>query len=98
MAPMKFLYKPFGFVAGMIATTVAVRAWRGSWRLLTGEDTPPAVLDRDSSWTKMVVSSAMRGVVFAVVRSVIRRAGATAFAKVTGTWPGKSTEAETREG
>ena len=95
---MKLLYKPFGLVAGVIASTVAVRAWRSSWRLLTGEDKPPAVLDRDSSWTKMVVSSALRGVVFAVVRSVIRRAGATAFANVTGTWPGKSTETETREG
>jgi hypothetical protein len=35
----------------------------------------------------------MKGAVFGVVKATINRAGATGYAQVTGTWPGKQSTA-----
>jgi hypothetical protein len=94
---VKLLYKPLGALVGMIATAVAVRVWRKLWHVVTQGNTPPRATNRDNSWTEIVLSSALRGAVIAVVRAVIKRSGATAYRNVTGTWPGKSSaEAEER--
>jgi hypothetical protein len=86
---MKIVYKPFSVLVAMVAEAVATNVWRRLWRLLAHEAKPPKATDRDTNWPEIVVASAMRGAVYAVVRAVIKRSGATAFANVTGTWPGR---------
>jgi hypothetical protein len=95
---VKLLYKPFGVLVGGIAAVVAQMLWKRLWRVLGPEARPPRATDRDLSWPQVVGVSAMRGVVFGVVRAVMKRSAATAFADFTGTWPGRQTaERTTRE-
>jgi hypothetical protein len=86
---MRLLYRPFGVLFGTIAAVTAAMLWRRLWRVVAHEDKPPRATDRDRSWRQIVIASAVRGAIFGVVRAVIKRSGATAFANVTGTWPGR---------
>lgn len=86
---MKLIYLPFGLVVGTISSTVASKLWRKAWRTAAHEKTLPRILDRDRSWLEILVASAIRGMIFGVVRALFRRGGATAFAHVTATWPGR---------
>ena len=86
---MKLLYKPFGLLVGVIGGIVAARLFKRLWGLVGSEEEAPAATDQDSSWREVMVASAMKGAVFGVVKAAADRAGATGFAEVTGTWPGK---------
>lgn len=39
-------------------------------------------------WGEIAASAALQGAVMAGTKAVVDRAGATGFAKATGTWPG----------
>ncbi|MFJ1461117.1 DUF4235 domain-containing protein [Nocardia sp. N2S4-5] len=85
---MKLLYKPLGMLVGVLGGLAASAVFAHTWKLLTGEDDAPAATDRDRTWGEIVAAAALQGAVFATVRAVIDRGGATGFRKVTGTWPG----------
>jgi hypothetical protein len=93
---MKLLYKPFGLLVGVIGGIVAGRVFRRFWGLLGRAGEAPTATDRDSRWREVIFAAAMKGAVFGVVKATIKRAGATGYAEVTGTWPGKKSAAETR--
>jgi len=86
---MKLLYVPFAMVVGAISSSVAIKLWRRTWRTLARDDRLPKPLDRDRGWVEIIIASAVRGMIFGVVRAVFRRGGAKAFAHVTATWPGR---------
>jgi hypothetical protein len=41
-------------------------------------------------WGEVVSAAVVKAAVFAGVKTLVDRAGATAFERVTGTWPGKT--------
>jgi hypothetical protein len=89
---MKLLYKPFGLLVGVIGGRAATTSFNRLWRLVDNEGQAPKATDRESSWRQVVIASAMKGAVFGVVKAATDRAGATWFAYLTGTWPGKESD------
>lgn len=84
---MKFIYKPFGIVFGILAGLVSKRIFDFIWSQFDEEEVPKAT-DRDVPTGKVVAAAAMQGVVFKTVRAAVDRYGARGFQYVTGTWPG----------
>jgi len=89
---MKLLYKPFGLLVGVLGGRAAATSFNRLWRLVDNEGQAPKATDRDSSWRQVVIASAMKGAVFGVVKAATERAGATSFAYLTGSWPGKESD------
>ena len=70
---------PAGAVAGVIFKQV--------WRLASGDDDAPNATDEDRGWVEIVAAAALQGAIFAVVKALVDRGGATGVRKLTGTWP-----------
>jgi hypothetical protein len=94
---MKLLYKPFSLLVAVIGGVVAGKVFSRFWGLLGREGQAPTATDRDSGWREVVFAAAMKGAVFGVVKATINRAGATGYAQVTGTWPGKESAASDKK-
>ena len=85
---MKFLYKPFGIIGGVLAGLLAKKLFEQIWGLVDKEE-PPGPTTRQASLTKVLGAAALEGVTFKVTRAAIDRAGARGFEHVTGAWPGE---------
>jgi hypothetical protein len=85
---VKLLYKPFGLIVGLMGGLAARRLFKRLWRVASDDEAPTAT-NRDSSWGQVMIASAMKGAVFGVVKAATDRAGASGYAYLTGTWPGK---------
>ncbi|MFB7596601.1 DUF4235 domain-containing protein [Streptomyces sp. NPDC056160] len=85
-------YQPVGFVLGWVGGALAGKAFRTTWKAFRKEDDAPDALDEDRRWGEILLAAAVQGALFAVVRSAVDRAGATAIARSTGVWPAKSAE------
>lgn len=94
---MKLLYKPFGMAATALAGFAAARLYQRLWRALTHQDETPEEMNKDNTWGQVLVASALKGGVFAVIRAASRRSTATGFASLTGTWPGRQSSSQERE-
>ena len=57
------------------------------WRLASGDDDTPNATDEDRGWGEIVAAAALQGAIFAVVKALVDRGGATGVRKLTGTWP-----------
>jgi hypothetical protein len=94
---MRFLYRPFGLLfsvlGGLVAGALFKRVWRG---VADGHDAPSAT-DADRGWGEIAVAAAIEGAIFGGVKALVDRAGATGFARATGTWPGRVPSAESRQ-
>ncbi|MFI2644064.1 DUF4235 domain-containing protein [Streptomyces sp. NPDC018610] len=82
-------YQPVGFVLGWVGGAVAGKAFRATWKAVRHEDDAPDALDADRRWGEILLAAAVQGAIFAVVRSAVDRAGATAIERTTGVWPTK---------
>jgi predicted metal-dependent enzyme (double-stranded beta helix superfamily) len=87
----KVIYKPLGLLFGILGGIVAGAVFKRVWRAVANEDDAPNATDRDKGWGEVVTAAAAQGAIFAGVKAVVDRAGATAFARVTGIWPGSTT-------
>jgi hypothetical protein len=83
----KLLYKPFGLALGALAGAVGGYAFRHIWRALSDEDTAPKAMDENGTWSEVLAAAALQGLIFAIVRAAVDRAGATGFHRLTGRWP-----------
>jgi hypothetical protein len=86
---MTLLYKPFGLLFGALGGVAAGALFKQVWKLIAGEPEPPKATQAGRSWGEVLSAAAMQGAVFALVKAVVDRGGATAFQKATGTWPGE---------
>ena len=86
---MRLLYKPFGFAVTALAGLAAARFYKRLWRGLTNHKETPQAMNEDSTWGQVLVASAFKGALFAVVKAASRRSAASGYASLTGTWPGK---------
>jgi hypothetical protein len=85
---VKLLYKPFGLIAGIVASLLSVRVYRALWRLVDS-DKPPTPTTDEATWPKVLGAAALRGVTFGVTRAAVDRASASTFRQLIGVWPGE---------
>ncbi|NYE50899.1 TRAP-type C4-dicarboxylate transport system permease large subunit [Spinactinospora alkalitolerans] len=83
------MYKPFGLLAGVLGGILAGVIFKQVWKLVAGHEDAPEATKEDSTWREVLTAAAIHGAVFAVVKAVVDRAGATGVRRVTGTWPAK---------
>jgi hypothetical protein len=85
---MKLIYKPFGIVFGLLAAMVGKKAFNFVWTKIDDED-PPKATTEEAAWPKLLISAALQGVIFKVIRVVVDRQGARGYQYLTGVWPGE---------
>jgi hypothetical protein len=84
---MKFVYKPFGIVCGILAGLLSKKLFEQIWGWIDEEE-PPGATTRDAPLAKVLGAAAVEGVTFKVTRAAVDRAGARGFEHLTGVWPG----------
>lgn len=84
----RLMYKPVGMLLGAAAGALAGLAFKQVWRVVSGDDDAPNATDEDRDWGEILLAAALQGVIFAVVKAAVDRAGAAGVRKVTGSWPG----------
>lgn len=89
---MKFIYKPFAIVIGLIAGIISKKVFERVWEAIADDD-PRDPDDRDASWAEVIASAAVAGAVVKVVQALVRRGGAKGFERATGYWPGDDAKA-----
>ncbi len=60
---------------------------RQVWKLASGDDDAPDATDENRGWGEIIIAAALQGAIFAVVKALVDRGGATGVRKITGTWP-----------
>lgn len=87
---MKLLYKPFGIVLGIIAGLISRRLVTVIWgRIDPDNEEPPEATTKETTAAKAIGAAVVQSAVFAAVRTGVDRAGAHAFERTTGVWPGE---------
>ena len=85
---MSLLYKPFGFILGIVAGLLGRRLFDYTWEKIDQEE-PPQGTTEQASWVKVLGAAALQGVIFKTVRVVVDRYGALGWRHLTGVWPGE---------
>ncbi len=84
---MKFIYKPFAIIVGLLAGLVGRKVFEKIWGLVADDD-PKDPDDYDAGWAEVLVSAAIGGAIMKTVQALIRRGGAKGVERATGFWPG----------
>jgi hypothetical protein len=85
----RFLFVPFGILAGLIAGFVGRFAFDKLWGMIDDQE-PPEPEHRDISLVKLGVSLALEGAIFRAVRGIAEHEARQGFARLTGAWPGEA--------
>jgi hypothetical protein len=85
---MSVIYKPFGFILGIVAGLLGRRLFDYTWEKIDAEE-PPKGTTEQASWVKILGAAALQGVIFKTVRVVVDRYGALGWRHLTGVWPGE---------
>lgn len=88
---MKFLFKPFALIAGLIAARIGKALFDGLWARVD-EREPPTPTTPNASLPKVVGAAALKAATMASVSAAVDRAAAEAFHHLTGVWPGEPAE------
>jgi hypothetical protein len=84
----RILFVPFSLLGGLIAGFLAKRLFDGVWGLIDDQE-PPDSEHRRISWPKLLAAAALEGAIFRATRKAADHGARTAFAGVTGSWPGE---------
>jgi len=86
----KILYRPVGLAGSIVGGIVAGQVFKQVWKRATAgpESDAPKALESEYRLRQVVIAAAVQGAIFAAVKAVIDRAGARAFQRWTGEWPG----------
>lgn len=84
----RVLYKPFGILAGVLGGLLAGAIFKRVWATVAHESEAPEPTEEHRGWREVVLAAAAHGAVYGAVKALMKRGGAAAFARVTGTWPG----------
>ena len=85
---MKVIYRPIGFILGILAGLVGKRLFNLAWTKIDEED-PPKGTTQQATWVKVLGAAALQGVIFKTTRVVVDRYGAQGWYYLTGSWPGE---------
>ena len=83
----KVAYKPVGLLLGIGAGAIAGFVFKEVWKIASGDDDAPNATDEDRGWVEIIAAAALQGAIFAVVKALVDRGGATGVRKLTGEWP-----------
>jgi Protein of unknown function (DUF4235) len=83
----RIAYKPVGLLLGIGAGALAGFVFKEVWKLASGDDDAPNATDEDRGWGEILAAAALQGAIFAVVKALVDRGGATSVRKITGEWP-----------
>ena len=87
--PAALAYKPFGLAVSVTGGLVASQLFKQVWKRVADSDEAPDATDADHGWREILIAAAIQGAIFAVVKAAADRGGASAFQRLTGSWPGK---------
>lgn len=85
---MKVLYKPLGLIFGVLGGLIGGAVFKQVWKRVAGEEDAPGALQSEYGWRQVLAAAAVQGAIFGLVKAFTDRAGAKAFQRATGTWPG----------
>ncbi|WP_053847242.1 DUF4235 domain-containing protein [Streptomyces sp. NRRL B-24085] len=88
MKASKIAYKPVGLAVGAVSGVVAGAVFKQAWKVLGHDQDAPDATDEERNWGEVVLAAMLQGAIFAAVKAVVDRGGATATRRLTGTWPG----------
>ena len=84
----RLLYKPLGVFVSVLGALVAGAIFKRAWRSVAHEEEAPKATDAGKGWGEVIAAATVQGAVFGGVKAAVDRAGATGFARLTGSWPG----------
>jgi uncharacterized membrane protein len=84
----KVVYRPIGLIGSLVASSIAATLFQVVWKKVARAEDAPTAMQSEYSMREVLVASAVRGAIVAVVKAVVSRAGARGFTKLTGAWPG----------
>ena len=84
----KLAYRPVGLAGGLLAGLISGVLFKQIWKLVAGEDDAPSALQSEYRMREVVIAAALQGAIFAATKAAVDRAGARAFTRATGSWPG----------
>ena len=87
MNAAKVLYKPVGIALGAVGGALAGAVFQQVWKALGHEESAPAATEEECRWGELLTASALQGAIFAVVKAIVERGGASGIRRVTGIWP-----------
>jgi Protein of unknown function (DUF4235) len=82
-------YKPVSLAAGVTGGLLAGAIFKQVWKHVADQPEAPEATDAAYGWGQVIVAAAIQGAIFAGVKAIVDRGGATGFRKVTGVWPGQ---------
>jgi len=85
---VKLIYKPFGFILGLVAGILGRKAFNFAWTKIDDQH-PPKGTTEHAPWVKVLGAAALQGVIFKVTRVTVDRYGAIGWRYLTGFWPGE---------
>ena len=85
---MGVIYKPFGFVLGILAGLMGKRIFDFVWTKIDDEE-PPEPTTEERRGAKVLAVAAVQGVIFRSTRVVVDRDGAIGWQHLTGTLAGR---------
>lgn len=84
----KIAYRPLGLLGSVLAGAAAGAIVKQVWRRVAHQDDAPDALESEYGLRSVLISAAVQGMVFAVIKAAMDRGGARLFERVTGSWPG----------
>jgi hypothetical protein len=84
----KFLFTPVSIIGGLIAGALSRKIFDQVWGLIDSDE-PPESKHRDVSWGKLIAAALIQGAIFRGIKAATDHSSRRAFARTTGTWPGK---------
>ena len=84
----KIVYRPIGLIGSLVASSIAAAVFQVVWKKVARAEDAPTAMQSEYSMREVLVASAVRGAIVAVVKAVVSRGGARGFTKLTGAWPG----------
>jgi Protein of unknown function (DUF4235) len=87
MSVAKVLYKPVGIALGAVGGALAGAVFQQVWKALGHEEAAPGATDEERRWGEILTAAALQGAIFAVVKAIVERGGASGVRRVTGSWP-----------
>ena len=85
---MGLIYKPFGILLGILGGLAGRQVFNFVWGKIADEE-PPEATTQNASLRSILAATAVQGMIFAVVKAMLNRGGASGWHYLTGTWPGE---------
>lgn len=84
----KAIFTPVSIVTGLLAGMVGKKLFQRFWALIEDRE-PPQAQERDRGLDKLALALVVEGALFRALKGLADHGSRRAFARLTGSWPGK---------